>query len=226
MKSILNPVHRVFAPGCALMIYKPGMARKVNQWLNDHIGPVPELVTCCKHEPLVQPGTEVINICPGCDKRFGNNYPATSTISLWEILAQADDFQFPDYQGRNMTILDACPTRERTAVHDSIRILIHRMNINLIEPAKTRTRGTCCGDSFYGVLPVQDVKVQMTRRASDMPCEEVVVYCVSCVKAMAIGGKHPRYLLDLLFGEATDPGITDPDEWHSQLDHYINEPGH
>lgn len=226
MKNIPDSVQRVFAPGCALMLYKPDLARKVHHWLEGHIGPMPVLATCCKHEPQVPSGTEVINVCPGCDKRFGNDYQATYTISLWEILARADDFPFPDYQGLTMTILDACPTRERTAIHDAIRILLHRMNINLIEPTKTRTRGTCCGDSFYGILPLPDVKVQMARRASEMPSEEVVVYCVSCVKAMAIGGKHPRYLVDLLVGEATDPGITDPDRWHLQLDQYINEPGH
>lgn len=37
-----------------------------------------------------------------------------------------------------------------------------------------------------------------------MPCEEVVVYCASCITSMSVGGKRPRYLLDLLFGEDTD----------------------
>ena len=41
-----------------------------------------------------------------------------------------------------------------------------------------------------------------------MPAEDVVVYCVSCAKAMFIGGKRPRYLVDLLFGEATVPGTS------------------
>jgi hypothetical protein len=61
----------------------------------------------------------------------------------------------------------------------------------------------------------------MVARASEMPAEDVVVYCVSCVKSMFIGGKRPRYLVDLLFAEETDPHTYEPDEWHRELDEYI-----
>lgn len=47
-----------------------------------------------------------------------------------------------------MTILDACPTREDDAIHDVIRILINRINIDLIEPEKKRSKAVCCVDSF------------------------------------------------------------------------------
>ena len=53
-----------------------------------------------------------------------------------------------------------------------------------------------------------------------MPVEDVVVYCVSCVKSMFIGGKKPRYMVDLLFGEETMPQITETVEWHRQIDEY------
>ncbi len=53
-----------------------------------------------------------------------------------------------------------------------------------------------------------------------MPAEDVVVYCVSCAKAMFIGGKRPRYLVDLLFGEETVPGTLDLDAWHAEIDEF------
>ena len=34
---------------------------------------------------------------------------------------------------------------------------------------------------------------------------------------MSVGGKRPRYLLDLLFGEETDPFLMGADTWNSQL---------
>lgn len=213
----------VFAPGCALMIYKPHLASKLKDILNQNLGSMNELLTCCKHEPQVEPMTEVINICPGCDKRYGNDYHNTTTISLWEILAGSGFFPFPDYGGRVMSILDACPTREKPVVHDSIRTLLRKMNITIVEPQKTGTRSTCCGDSFFGVIPVNEVKKQMRKRTSEMPVEEVVVYCVSCIKSVHIGGKKPRYLVDLLFGEDTHPGTFEPAEWHKELDSYISD---
>jgi Fe-S oxidoreductase len=122
-----------------------------------------------------------------------------------------------------MTVHDACPTRTEPRVHDAVRALLGRMNVAVVEPDATRTGAVCCGDSFFGELPDERVKQLMRRRAESMPAEDVVVYCVSCVKAMHIGGKRPRYLVDLLFGEQTEPGLLEPAAWHAQLDRHIRE---
>jgi Fe-S oxidoreductase len=213
----------VFAPGCALMIYKPELGRKIIDILNSDLGNIDEHLTCCRHEPNLDKGTQIINTCAGCDRRYRELYEGISTISLWEVLAESKTFPFPDYEGESMTILDACPTRNQERVHNAVRRLLKRMNINVVEPEKTRMKGTCCGDSFYGILPVEQVKEQMEKRAREMPAEDVAVYCVSCCKSMHIGGKRPRYLVDLLFGEETTPGTFEPDEWHKELDKFINE---
>lgn len=63
----------------------------------------------------------------------------------------------------------------------------------------------------------------MKKRASEMPVNDVVVYCVSCTKSVFIGGKQPYYLVDLLFNEPTVPKTLEPDEWHKELDDYIEE---
>lgn len=63
----------------------------------------------------------------------------------------------------------------------------------------------------------------MKKRANSMPCDHVVVYCVSCIKSMHIGGKKPRYILDLLFNTNTTIGTFDPDAWHEELDRFIDE---
>lgn len=141
-------------------------------------------------------------------------------VSLWEVLAESDYFDFPDYRGASMTIMDACPTRNEPKVHEAIRMLLDRMNIRVVEPEKTRTMGTCCGDSLYGKSSVKEVKEMMVKRASEMPLEDVIVYCVSCVKSIYVGGKKPRYLVDLLFGEETDPQTYEPEDWHRELDEF------
>ena len=212
---------QVFAPGCALMIYKPELGGKLLDFLRG-TGPMAEHLTCCRHDPGLPAGTQIINVCAGCDRRYRELYPGISTTSLWEVLAGSDAFPFPDYGGAEMTILDACPTRTEVRVHLAVRALLARMNIRLVEPRNTGTRGTCCGDSFYGTLPVDQVKAQMKKRAAEMPCQDVVVYCVSCTKAMHIGGRRPRYLVDLLFGEPTAIGTYEPDEWHQEIQAFID----
>lgn len=120
-----------------------------------------------------------------------------------------------------MSIIDACPTRDQKRVHNAVRTILRKMNISVIEPKNTRTKSTCCGDSFYGVIPTEKVKLQMVKRTSEMPLDDVVVYCVSCVKSVFIGGKRPHYLIDLLFEDETVPKTYKPDEWHKELDEYI-----
>ena len=214
-------MNNVFAPGCALLIYKPELADKIFRMFEDNSPGLTTHTTCCHHEPKQPEGTRVINVCAGCDRRYRELYQGISTISLWEMLAESDDFPFPDYGQQQMSIVDACPTRDQDRVHEAVRTLLKKMNIELVEPQRTKAKGTCCGDRFYGVLPVGQVKEQMKKRASEMPVDDVVVYCVSCIKSMHIGGKRPRYLVDLLFGEETHPGTFEPNLWHAELDKFI-----
>jgi len=213
----------VYAPGCALMIYKPELADKVLELLNESMGDVSNHLLCCKHDPKLESGTRVINTCSGCNKRYKELYAGISTVSLWEILADSQTFSFPDYSGMEMSIQDACPTRTEEKVHSAVRRLLERMNIKVLEPKNTGTKGICCGDSYYGTLPLEDVKKQMKKRSDQMPCANVVVYCVSCIKSMHIGGKKPRYIIDLLFNEETRIDTFEPDEWHDQLQKFIDQ---
>jgi Fe-S oxidoreductase len=210
-----------FAPGCALVLYKNRLAERLHEYLRGRHGDVGLLTACCRHTPAAAMGQCVINVCPGCDRRYRQNYAEPSTVSLWELLAESEDFAFPDYGGRRMTILDACPTRDQARVHKAVRRLAERMNITVVEPERTKEQSTCCGDTFYGALPVEEVLVRMKEKAASMPESDVIVYCVSCSKSITNGGKSPRYLVDLLFDEETVPGTCDPVAWHEELDQFI-----
>lgn len=212
---------RVFAPGCAFTLYKPDLVEKLHAILNENLGEMDRLLTCCKNIPPLEPGIEVISTCPGCDKRYRTNYEDSSNVALWEILANCDFLTFPDYGGKKMSIIDACPTRDQVRVHDAVRSVLDKMNITLIEPKNTSTKSICCGDSFYGLITTDEVKDLMIKRTSEMPVEDVVVYCVSCSKSVFIGGKKPHYLIDLLFEEETIPKTLEPDQWHKEIDQFI-----
>lgn len=211
-----------FNPGCALSIYKPEMVQQLIRLLNQHYGAVQLHDICCHFNPRVEKGSIIINVCAGCDRRFRNLYEGITTISLWEILDSLPDFRFPDYQGLKISVHDACPVREKPQVHKAVRNLLDKMNISVVETELHGTRSVCCGDDFYPKLPIDQIHQHMKRRATAMPCDEVCVYCISCIKSMYIGGKHPRYLPDLLLNERTEPQIYDTIQWHEQLQEYIN----
>ncbi|MGD9809430.1 MAG: (Fe-S)-binding protein [Deferribacterales bacterium] len=212
---------KLFAPGCAMLIYKPELAEKINNTLGDKYHTEGLYDTCCHHRPETDEPLEIVNTCPGCDRRYSSLYKGVSTISLWEILASDETFPLPDYKGAVMSVHDACPTRKNTKVHDAIRTLAERMNIIIKEPARTRTNAVCCGDTFYGKLPAEEVTAKMKERADEMPCEDVIVYCVSCVHAMQKGGKKAHYMPDLLFGEQTSVKPETTEEWHGKIEAFI-----
>jgi Fe-S oxidoreductase len=210
-----------FAPGCALMLYKPELAYKIHLMLNEKVGDVEILMTCCQHEPNLPENSIVINVCPGCDMRYGKNYRGVSTISLWEVINENRFLHLPDYKGLSMSIIDACPTRDEERVHNSIRELLSKMNIRLVEPKNTRRESTCCGDVYYGSMPTAKVKGLMTEKAMEMPANDIVVHCVSCIMAVLNGGKNPQYIADLIFNEETHPKSIDLDKWHKELKEFI-----
>ncbi|WP_042276432.1 (Fe-S)-binding protein [[Clostridium] dakarense] len=211
-----------FNPGCGLSIYKPEMENKILKFLNENYGEVALHKICCYHDPQLETGSLIINVCAGCDRRFRSLYEGISTISIWEIIDGLDEFKYPDYKGLKVSVQDACPVREKPQVHQAVRNLLKKMNIDVAETKFHGTRSICCGDNFYPNLPVEKVNEKMKERASSMPCDDVCVYCISCIKSMHIGGKNPRHLMDLLMGETTDTQIYDTVKWHKQLQDYID----
>ena len=218
-------MHYVYAPGCALTDYKPHLAEKAHAFLDEYLGGVPLYESCCRVPCTLAEGTTVINTCPGCNRRFKEEHADVSTISLWEVLADSESFPFPDYGGMRLTIHDACPTRNEPKVHTAIRTLLQKMNITVVEPEFTRGNQHCCGDSAYPEQPIPAIYAAMKARAGEMPLPEVCVYCVSCVKALATGGKTPRYLVDLLFHEPTDPNANDDFSFYTELRAYRDTVG-
>ncbi len=210
-----------FNPGCALSMYKPDMENRILEFLNQNCGEVRLHKICCRHDPQLEEGSLIINVCAGCDRRFRSFYEGISTISLWEVLDGLGTFPYPDYKGLKLSVHDACPVREKPQVHQAVRNLLGKMNIEVVETEFSGTRSICCGDDFYPAFPVEQVHQRMKKRAGMMPCGDVCVYCVSCIKSMHIGGKRPRHLIDLLMGETTEPQIYDTVQWHSQLQDYI-----
>ena len=75
---------------------------------------------------------------------------------------------------------------------------------------------------WLGEIPTERVLGLMRKRASEMPVDDVVVYCVTCAQSMFIGEKQPHYLVDLLFGEETVPRNLDIDDWHREIDEYMD----
>lgn len=210
-----------FNPGCAFFMYKPEVAEKLLSLLNRYFGPVKQHDICCHHDPKLPNGSVIINNCAGCDRRFRSLYKGIRTISLWEVLDSIDDLPLPDYSGISISVHDSCSFRQKPQVHAAVRGLLHKMNIKVVDSEFSGTKSICCGDNLYPRVPVEEVIRFQKKRAAQMPCEDVAVYCVSCIKSMAVGGKKPHHMVDLLLNEPTQLQEMRIEVYHEALNRYI-----
>lgn len=210
-----------FNPGCALRLYRPENAEKIFEYLRGNFPQIQMHGLCCRHDPKLPAGSVIVNVCAGCDRRFSSLYEGISTISLWEVIAELDNFPFPTYNGAEISVHDPCPVRNKPAVHAAVRDVLRKMNLKIMEAEQNGTNSVCCGDSLYPSCSMEKIHEAMKKRADSMPCPRVAVYCVSCIKAMKIGGKTPHHVADLLLGQGTDPQDCDIRRWHDELDAYI-----
>lgn len=212
-----------FNPGCALSIYKPKSGEKILDMLNKYFGKVQLHSICCHHEPKLPHGSTIINNCAGCDRRFRSLYEGVHTISLWEVLNGIEELPLPDHMGLTVSVQDSCSYRPKPQVHESVRNILRKMNIEIIESKYSGTKSICCGDDYYPKLPIEKVTELQKKRALQMPCKDVAVYCVSCIKSMTIGEKTAHYMVDLVLDEETEPQETRIDVYHDALNQYIAE---
>ncbi len=212
-----------FNPGCALSVYKPGSEHHILEILQNRFGPVKMHNVCCHHDPKLPEGATIINNCAGCDRRFRSLYEGVQTISLWEVLDSIEGLPLPDHSGLTLSVHDSCSYRPKPQVHAAVRSILRKMNIGIVESEFSGTRSICCGDNFYPHISIEGVTEMQKKRASQMPCQDVAVYCVSCIKSMTIGGKTAHHMVDLILNEETDPQETRIDVYHEAVGRYIDE---
>ena len=219
----IDPDKCYFNPGCAMSLYKPEAVEEILHLLNRRFLPTKLHTTCCRHEPNLPKGSTIINNCAGCDRRFRSLYDGIQTISIWEVLDGIPALPLPTYDGLQLSVHDSCSFRKKPQVHAAVRSLLDKMHIEVIESELSGTKSVCCGDNFYPHISIEEVTAFQKKRAAQMPCQDVAVYCVGCVKSMHIGGKTPHHMMDLVLGEPTDPQETRIDLYHEALDRYIEE---
>lgn len=212
-----------FNPGCAMTTHNPLSEVKMYALLKKHFKTLKMHNRCCKHTPNIEEGATLINSCAGCDRRFRSLYEGIQTLSIWEVLASLENFELPSYEGVKMSVQDSCSYRPKPQVHAAVRSLLSKMKIEVIEAKAHGSSSICCGDNFYPTLSIDDVGVFQKNRAQEMPCDDVVVYCVSCIKSMTIGGKVAHHLLDLVLDQATDIGETRLDVYHEVVQAYSDK---
>lgn len=216
----------LFYPGCQLSASCPGHVEKAYKYLLSNMKEGVGLMLGCCGAPADWAGRndlmqENVNrfktiwndmgrpvfilACSSCIRVFDRYLTEIPYVSLWELLQR---YGLPEsaqkVQNHILNVHDACSTREKPEIHESIRTLASALGYEIRELKYNRDRTKCCG---YGGLVSYANRDQTREFVADRikeSGEDFLVYCAMCKDLFIEGGKKTFHILDLIFGEDPD----------------------
>lgn len=188
----------IYFPGCKYTALSPQTSTKIKEYLQGKMAV--SITGCCRvhHKPLTAEDTALV-ICPTCYFNLRQNAPQAQTISIWEMLADQDDFPWPDYQGKSITVQDCMDTRNHPRWQQAVRIILQRMNLTVIEIEKSFTQADFCNiETSISAEPKEKQMEQLRNHCKEYTTESVVCYCTGCLNSLKIGGAQGIHLMDVI----------------------------
>lgn len=214
----------IYLPSCKFTAYSPKANKRIQRYLSENYDI--QISGCCRpvHKKLTKNDT-VVYICNTCSAFCTEGSAAEKVISIWELLENDKQFSYPDYGHRKMALQDCWRVYDNAAQQKAVRSIIKKMNIDIKELDENYNNTRFCGISLYELLPKQSgdfapkrfienavdlfiphtKEEQMTlmrNHCNTIDANEVICYCVACIKGISHGGKKGIHLLDLLFSLA------------------------
>lgn len=165
-------------------------------------------------------GDTIVSACHNCTNIFSEVHPDVDVISIYELIARDENFVYPDYHGREMTLQDCWRAKDHDEEKKAVRELLRRMNIKVVEMEDDED---FCGISLLRPQPARNPKMAplhygpeqtvgkfgtytpeeqaaiMREHGKKIPTDEVVCYCHYCLEGLRLSGKKSFHVLELLF---------------------------
>lgn len=215
----------VFFPSCKARADYKDASEKLAAYLKERFGIVP--VGCCRvnHQRLTPDDMAVI-VCNNCAAIIEENTRA-DIKSVWEIIDEDENFQFPDYHGEEITIQDCWVGFDRRKIQDAVRSLLRKMNFSVVELDENYEKTRFCGVNLLAPCLESNAKLAHKRYVEDYPymftpmgederiehfrkhCAKIrtkrtACYCKFCRDGINMGGKQGVHMLELLFSDEGD----------------------
>ena len=209
-----------FFPSCKATAQFKEASKAARAYVKEHFGIAP--TGCCRpnHKKLSPEDTALV-VCNNCAAIIEENTEATIRF-LWDVIDQDDDFPFPDYHGEKMTLQDCWVSFEKRYLQETVRSLLRKMNIGIVELEENFESTKFCGVNLLAPCTESNAKLAHKRYVEQFPhmftpmepeeqvkhfrkhCEQietekVVCYCKFCTDGINMGGKKGIHLLELLF---------------------------
>mgnify|MGYP002514278845 CR=1 FL=1 len=150
-------------------------------------------------------------LCQACRQQL---QPKIRVKTIWEYIDEDKDFIFPDYHHQKMYIQDCFRDKDHPEVHQAVRNLCKKMNIDLVEIKDNKENSTYCGtlhftsshpilemhpDTKLSKLP-EELQIQVmsdycSQFSEDYP---IIVDCNRCLRGIKMANKTGVHLLNLI----------------------------
>jgi Fe-S oxidoreductase len=147
---------------------------------------------------------KIVTACPHCFNTLKNEYPSLG--GEYEVVHHATYLQeLMDsgrlkveggaYKGKRITYHDSCYLGRHNDVYEAPRKVVERLDADLVEMKRCRTKGLCCGaggaQMFKDAEPGnKEVNIERTEEALTVRPDFIAVACPFCNTMMTDGVKH------------------------------------
>ncbi|WP_313385393.1 (Fe-S)-binding protein [Chishuiella sp.] len=148
---------------------------------------------------------KIVTTCPHCFNTLKNEYPNLG--GNYEVLHHSQFLQqlinegklklegSETFKGKKITFQDPCYLGRGNNVYEAPRILIEKLDAELVEMKRCKTRGLCCGaggaqmfkESEKGNI---DINIERTEEALEKEPNIIATGCPFCNTMMTDGVKH------------------------------------
>lgn len=146
----------------------------------------------------------IVTACPHCFNTLKNEYPNLGgnfevvhhTQLINELLSDGRlAIEGGAFSGKKITYHDSCYLGRANGIYEAPRMVMERLDIDLVEMKRCKTTGFCCGAGGAQMFKEaekgnQEVNVNRTEEALQTGAEIIAVNCPFCNTMMRDGTKH------------------------------------
>lgn len=146
----------------------------------------------------------IVTACPHCFNTLKNEYPGLGghyevihhTQFINQLLEDGRlSIEGGPFKGKKITYHDSCYLGRANGVYEAPRMVIERLDADLVELKRCRTNGLCCGAGGAQMFKDaeagnKEVNIERTEDVIASGAEVLAVNCPFCMTMMRDGTKH------------------------------------
>ncbi|RKJ40761.1 hypothetical protein D7X94_06805 [Acutalibacter sp. 1XD8-33] len=206
----------VYFPSCNFTKASPQAAKKLRDWIKEAM----PVAGCCRTEKRKYPtGSRALYFCQACRETLEKRFPELEPENLFVWLDREECLALPDYHGLMVSVQDCWRDREHPEIHQAVRNLLCKMEIDWQEIPESHERANYCGNLHFEPERPEAAALVKARPGQELyqfPEEEqrrifaeqlekhgglpVLCYCNRCKLGMETAGGKAVHLMELLMG--------------------------